>query len=597
MKHPHCSLLGNIDMEQQQQSLFDVSIIKLQHEQLRHGVEPRLLRFVLINNALRSLQDHMLHMEDDETLAGIAEDFQCETSDLFFYNTFKNGRLSSSGGGSLSSPPTPAKVMKLDTAFGDQHPLVEFQEATLPALPSSSMLCGVHDATASSSSSSTDETRVHTAACFDVAVAGCGSSISKGSDEGGGGAEGGGGGVAKDRQLPCNGICEGGYHLGKRSREKMEEGDVGEGVRGGGYCLPEHGGGQGLRGLMDEDSTGGGNGGGESKRTKLSSTFPLNGVQKMNGTTLNSLSSTFNVLYSALDLDPFPSLSFTPSPSPSSPLSPHHHHTHHHHHHHSNNSSSSPHNNNALSSEEVEEREKDSLTIDFTNVDTTLYDFDTATAVLQVGNASDGSSPTSDLNDSLPQHHHHHQHHQHHQQLQQPAHSSSSSTSPLSALTAATTATSSFTMETTSALPLYASLDQAIGKSEEQETSGNQRSGDTTGRDDPSNIAATTTTTSLSYPEGEKISVLSANSTVVTSGPVGVQGKGAATSCSIQAIRAAQNNGDLLGSNNEEEEEEEREEGSCNGGPGTGRVTSLQERVAETDYLDDIEHIVELLMT
>ncbi len=112
-KRKRCPSLENVDLEQQQQTLFDVSVLKLQQEQLRHGVEPRLLRFVLINNALRTLQSHMLQLVEDDDLLG---PLNC---DPFLCNTFrKHGPVS-------IVPPTPAKVLKLETtAFTEQSPLI-----------------------------------------------------------------------------------------------------------------------------------------------------------------------------------------------------------------------------------------------------------------------------------------------------------------------------------------------------------------------------------------------------------------------------------------------------------------------------------------
>jgi len=95
VKQRKCFSLKHIDMEQQQHSLFDVSMIKLRHKQLRNGEKPRLLRFVLIYNTLRSLKGHMLHIDDEESSVSIGDEIECESSDIFFYNTFKNGSLSS----------------------------------------------------------------------------------------------------------------------------------------------------------------------------------------------------------------------------------------------------------------------------------------------------------------------------------------------------------------------------------------------------------------------------------------------------------------------------------------------------------------------
>ena len=108
------SLDQSIDLEQQQQSLLDLSIMKLQQDQVRSNVEPRLLRFVLINNALRALQGHMLHVSTEEDNGLGCWDYD-GTSNMFLMNTLKEG-------GTFSSLPSPVK-MKLD--FGEQNsPLV-----------------------------------------------------------------------------------------------------------------------------------------------------------------------------------------------------------------------------------------------------------------------------------------------------------------------------------------------------------------------------------------------------------------------------------------------------------------------------------------
>lgn len=112
VKHKHTSqqdvMAPTAFIERQQQTLLDLSIHKLHQEQLKYGIEPRLLRFVLINNALRSLQAHVLSRmdggEDGMVLFG-----DQASSDLFLTNTFKHGLLSIP-----TSPPTPVKMIKLD---------------------------------------------------------------------------------------------------------------------------------------------------------------------------------------------------------------------------------------------------------------------------------------------------------------------------------------------------------------------------------------------------------------------------------------------------------------------------------------------------
>jgi len=129
MKCERYSSVEHMDLEQQQQTLFDLSILKLQQEQVRHGVEPRLLRFVLINNALRALQNHMMRLDIDDSQGPL----DCDGSSPFLCNTFKDGGLSSTP----LTPPTPVKVLKLDT-FSDQSPLIAsspFQSSNLDEKP------------------------------------------------------------------------------------------------------------------------------------------------------------------------------------------------------------------------------------------------------------------------------------------------------------------------------------------------------------------------------------------------------------------------------------------------------------------------------
>lgn len=95
------------DLEQQQ-TLFDTSVMKLHQEHMRHGMEPRLVRFVLINNALKLLQMHMLRLEEEDALGSLDYD---GASNRFFRNTFKHGQPSPT---SISPLASPAKTLKLE---------------------------------------------------------------------------------------------------------------------------------------------------------------------------------------------------------------------------------------------------------------------------------------------------------------------------------------------------------------------------------------------------------------------------------------------------------------------------------------------------
>jgi hypothetical protein len=102
---------SNIDC--QQQSLLELSIHKLQEEQAKYGIEPRLLRFVLINNALKALQSHIMRFDMDNEF-GL---FENHTNDSFIVNTFSHGFLKCP-----VSPPTPVKAPRFDTSsFSSNH--------------------------------------------------------------------------------------------------------------------------------------------------------------------------------------------------------------------------------------------------------------------------------------------------------------------------------------------------------------------------------------------------------------------------------------------------------------------------------------------
>ena len=84
------SLEEDIDLEQQEKCLYDLSLTKLRQEQMQQGTESKLLKSVLINNALRILHCHRSFIED-EIFSGACSDI----TPNFLANTFgPNGYLS-----------------------------------------------------------------------------------------------------------------------------------------------------------------------------------------------------------------------------------------------------------------------------------------------------------------------------------------------------------------------------------------------------------------------------------------------------------------------------------------------------------------------
>ena len=85
-----------VDLEQQQRCLLDISVTKLQQEQSSPGAEPKLLKSVLISNAVRLLQCHMsASSEFDIDILTTEEESEEGTPPNFLYNTFgPNGYLS-----------------------------------------------------------------------------------------------------------------------------------------------------------------------------------------------------------------------------------------------------------------------------------------------------------------------------------------------------------------------------------------------------------------------------------------------------------------------------------------------------------------------
>lgn len=345
IKRRHSSTLEHIDIEHQQQSLFDLSIFKLQQEQLRPGVEPRLLRFVLINNALRALQGHIMLLDEDDTIT-----FDCDlstgetcsnTSDSFLSNTFKDGGLSTP-----LSTPTPIKKIKLDNTLIDKSPLI------VTATP-------FHD----------DENETKTE---DDGVKMNGEFKGGGGVEGGGGdgvenggVEGAAGGVAhllsdSDKSVLSEPHSNG-VQLGKRTRasfesENEEKSNTNTTVP---WCednTPPDGEQIATRGCETK-----------SKRLCKPSALHMNGTKRLNG--LNGIINGFHS--SSFDIDHFS----PPNPS-SSPTT------------------ITQHNHNSPSDESDEEYATTPSPIDFTKVDPTLYDYDTKTTLLLPGHDSSNSTST-----------------------------------------------------------------------------------------------------------------------------------------------------------------------------------------------------------
>lgn len=367
-KRKRCPSLEHIDLQHQQHTLFDLSILKLQQEHLRHGVEPRLLRFVLINNALRTLQNHTNSFEDDNLVFECSEqDSEAMCSNQFLCNTFKHGGLSLTP----VTPPTPAKVPRLDSPFPDQSPLVastpfqggllddisEFGEASVNAAGVGSSPVVVQGACAASEPSNTK--RATSSAVNSLAVVNQSCSSSNTSN-----------------------VC-----LGKRKTVDSTSGESssavedivsnsrvhpcvgGEGCEDGDHCTD--GGGRKKLCLSDDRSK--------------PSTLHINGFRLATSTSLyptssSSSSTTITTVSSSIESSPAPS-SFTATLSSttltaSTPSTHHHHHQQH-------------------DSSEDDEYPSTPSPIDFTKVDPTIYDFDTRTTLVLPGglNAAQQEGP------------------------------------------------------------------------------------------------------------------------------------------------------------------------------------------------------------
>ena len=103
-----------VDLEQQQRCLLDISVTKLQQEQSSPGAEPKLLKSVLISNAVRLLQCHMsASSEFDIDILTTEEESEEGTPPNFLYNTFgPNGYLSVVPSPCPEEPITPETTVK-----------------------------------------------------------------------------------------------------------------------------------------------------------------------------------------------------------------------------------------------------------------------------------------------------------------------------------------------------------------------------------------------------------------------------------------------------------------------------------------------------
>ena len=485
-------------------------------------MDPRLLRFVLINNAIRSLQNHMIRSDSIEYVGeGEPSDDSAEKSDIFFYNTFKNGTVFSIP---LNPPPTPVKPVKVDGSFNNLSPLVRFQEC-IPC--SSAMQDNVL--------SSLEEERVQPAAKLDKIECEIAGDV--------GGNDGVQCALRESMQSP-SGFADMhtfGVHLGKRSRDKFVE-DLSLAVdtdNSSGHLLSPA-----CVGVGEKDDTSLGHGVEEESKRSCKSAD----IQRL-GSGMNGLNS----LYVALELDPLP-----PPVLPSSP------------------STLVPPNFHPYTQSLTEESDKDSLTpspIDFANVDPSIYDFDTA--VLTVDSAEDGGEMDAHASHILPSH--------------ITITASSSCTSFSSTHTSSPPSTSTFSLSSTSCssnscpqtvtTPLpplhFPSLPCSNVPMESSQLN-------------HSDFAAIST----QHSEVETVSILSADSLVLSSMSAGSPTTANGASCSLEALV---HNADLELGSGEELSGEARE--SINSGS-RGTLPASPEPGIELDCsLDDIDHIVNLLMT
>lgn len=626
VKRKHCPSLEHINLERQQQSLFDLSILKLQQEQLRHGVEPRLLRFVLINNALRALQGHMFIFGDDDEFsfdsASTASN-RCGsgaggegTTESFLSNTFRDGGLPTTP----ASPPTPVKVTKTESTLSDQSPLVS-------STPFHSF---VAESGCTTSSDDVERDGVRSAMVATpppgltpptpaegmevVAAATC--SSGEGKEEGG----------ELERRIgevlpvtmttveerpddfsttiidsPCT--CGNRVSLGKRSREQNSSSSddhpcqcsmdhISDNIRTESPCVYEDKGDSIIEGDCASPP---------KKLCNRPAALSLNGTKRLNGS-VNGLNG-LNSVYTVLGLDQIPTSSSNNSTSTSSPsanipssCSP------------TSSSQSAAHS--PCSSEELDEDSSTPSPIDFTKVDPTLYDYDTRAPLFIP--TQDPPPPTSppppppptaaDADDSVC--HHNGDHHISNgcggggsvPSTTSPDSSSappSSSSLPPSCSSASTSSSSSSGSAVIPPLAPPTADEAPCSASDSAVTSPTLA------------ITATSTTFSLPPPSSEYPLISSSSSlsescspsSIVDSNLIdchsdGKHSSSSPSSCSLEGLVSAQNG--KLHHNHSKSERTDNESAISNGLK--GGVPSSPEG-AENDFLEDIEHIVSLLMT
>ena len=125
-RSPSLENLDDFSIEHQQQTLLDLSLGKLHQEQAQQ-IEPCLLKSVLISNAVRALQHHMistsLSSSEDPIISEEKEEDAVATN--FIVNTFNGSDYCLTP----SSPVVPQKFPKLDGSF-ECSPLTLTQQST-----------------------------------------------------------------------------------------------------------------------------------------------------------------------------------------------------------------------------------------------------------------------------------------------------------------------------------------------------------------------------------------------------------------------------------------------------------------------------------